>query len=141
MLDTLSEFILSELIKLCKGEPDKDLRFTKETFNGKISESVLVSVLSDLEKDKYLESWSRPGYNNVPFFAKLTFKGYSYFERKQAENKRFFKRSILVPIVITLATQLILWAVAWLFGVIQDSKQLNENTEGKCHYCTNHITK
>ena len=136
MLDKISESVLHKLIELCNGKPETDLKFNVSDFDNSLNKDVLTMLLKDLEKNEYLEYSCPPGYG-TPFSAKLTYKGYAYFERKQAENKFFFKRSVLLPITITIVTQLLLWGAKELHDAI--TKQSEEYpTDYACHYHNNY---
>lgn len=136
MLDKLSEIVLHKLIELCNGKPETDLKFNVSDFGNSLNNDVLTMLLKDLEKNEYLEYSCPPGYG-TPFSAKLTYKGYAYFERKQAENKFFFKRSVVLPIMITIVTQLLLWGANELRNAVLNSSE-ERTADYTCHYHDNY---
>lgn len=48
------------------------------------------------------------------YYLSLTDEGLTYFERRLDELGQFFRRSVLVPIVVSLVTTLIIWGIKWL---------------------------
>ena len=119
MLDKPSENVLRYLIDRSNGNLTKMLiLIPQDTAKLDMPFGQVLSICQSLEDKKLV--------NNFVIYIRnsgcrlyLTMDGYTYFDNKKSENVSFLKRSIIVPIIVTLLTELLLFLLKLLWSLIQ----------------------
>lgn len=78
--------------------------------------------LRDLMGQKLISNYvKRANYNGTGkdlFTVWLTNEGLHYFDKRKEDNRRFWYRSIIVPICVSVATTLLTTGVTWLISLL-----------------------
>ena len=118
-LDKISETILKCAIKKCENNPNSEVEISHKDFsNPKISNSLINAVCSELLKKDYIFPYYESRANNDTTKITLTYKGFTYFEYKRIDSIQTFKNSIILPIVVTIVTQILIAALKYLLPYI-----------------------
>ena len=107
MLDKQSEKVLKHIISKYDGNAENDIDIIPSEI--KMGYTELNSLCHSLYQQGFLTTYWRSTLNNTPAKVRLTHQGLHYFEVKKLTAKDNFNRSIVVPIAVTLLTQLLLF--------------------------------
>ncbi len=109
-MDKLSKSILKEILRnsphLGDSVPKEDVL---QTFANENPQSLRLCV--NHLRNEGLLSIETP--DNTPLF-RLTYKGFHYFKHKKAENRNVLKKSVCIPVIVTLLTHLLLFLLKLL---------------------------
>jgi hypothetical protein len=84
-----------------------------ESLTSKYGEKCVYQCCEALYKNDYL-SHCVIADDGIPFYMTLSHEARSYAERHRIERIEFFKRSILCPILVSVATTLLVLLIQWL---------------------------
>ncbi len=97
--------------------------------NTKFKPDELKGILLNLESDGYIKYLTKEDIDKelskesfqrktekvaTQDFVSLTGKGKSYFEVKSDEKSQFIRRSIIIPILVSILTTILLWMLQYL---------------------------
>lgn len=115
MLDKKSERVLKFIVSKYNGNIDNKIEVFAERFN--IHYSELNSLCFNLHELGYISSFYYASEStSVDVF--LTYKGLKYFENKKSKKLNSLKSSIIIPIIVTILTQLIIFSLEYLLSRI-----------------------
>ena len=116
-----TEKVLKCAIIKCGGDLNKRIALSQNNFKDpKFSISYINAICEEL---------SRKGYIKLPVFDYdcqqgprfyLTYEGYSYLEAKKADTKRLWLKNAWIPILVSVATNLIIVGIKQLLPLIQE---------------------
>ena len=116
MLDKQSEKVLKIAISNYDGDTHKIIPIPPEDIGVYYSE--LNSLCSYLQEQGYISNFQSSTNPKFSVYFQLTHKGLHYFEQKKSTNKQFIKNSVIVPISVTLLTNIIISLSKWLLPLI-----------------------
>ena len=117
MLDKLSEKVLKLIILKYDGNMAKEIHLSCSEIN--IGFEELNSLCLNLHNHGYISDYLYSNSQETPVRILLSHKGLHYFESKRAQNLQMFKKSILIPIIVTLLTELLVFLLKQLLPTIQ----------------------
>lgn len=114
MLDKTSERFLNIAISKYDGNMEKEIIITSEEMN--IDYTEFENLNYYLRSNKYIHCRLNDFEKSSSVL--LTYNGLRYFEHKKTERRNMLKRSIIIPVIATLLTQLLLFLLEQLLQLI-----------------------
>lgn len=118
MLDKTAEKVLRRIIENYDGDAEKDINIFPRHFD--MSYTELNSLCHSLQKQGFLSTYWYSSHNDGPTSVRLSHEGLHYFEMKRRKLIDNLMRSVLIPIIVTLLTQLAIFLLKQLLPLIQE---------------------
>lgn len=116
MLDKQSEKVLKIAASKYNGNSDIDIPIYPNEIN--IHYSELNALCFNLHEEGYVQDFYATNDTHYPAKLRLTYRGLHYFKYKDIENRVTFKKSIFIPIIVTLSTQAVVFLLKLLLPLI-----------------------
>ena len=117
-MDKISEKVLKYCVRQSSNDLYTPISVSADDF--KLSYSQLNSVGDNLVKQGYLTDFEFASEETKTGKAYLSITGISYFGMKNSDSLNGFNKTVLIPIIVTLLTELSLFLLKPLWPLIQE---------------------
>lgn len=118
MLDKNSKIVLEYILENHTDDLSKGIDMKSDDFiDLNINHSKLYAICYHLFQNKLLDNVECDDVSKT-VTAFLSYKGLQHFKSEKDKNKTFIKQSILVPVFVTLLTQLLIFLLKLLSSLI-----------------------